>query len=181
MNLAVITAFSPGYRRVAQLATPSHKCLAARLRAAYFELPLPDDGQHNWRKVELILDYLASWHSVLWLDADCIVPHKWELPTPINGQRFFFPMTKVLGELHYWHFAGYYINCTEATLLLARMSALRPDLCHDGLADERALNNALGEQPTWRALAGPMPRGLIHYHGIPHWEKAQKLRAETLA
>src|SRR5205823_14338455 len=108
-----------------QLAIPSHKCLAARRKAQFYELPLPDDGEHNWHKVALIQSYLCTHHAVLWLDADCIVPHKYELPIPVNGQRFFFPMSRACGELHYWCFASYWLNCAESFLLLAKVLELR--------------------------------------------------------
>lgn len=182
MTTAVITAWSPAFNRIAELCVPSHRYLAAKLGAEFVSFSLADDEKHNWTKLALLQQCLASRSWVLWLDADCHVAPAYHLPAPVNGQKFFFPLSieRPRGyppEPHWWHFAAWYHNDPAAFALLARAAALRP-MVHDNLEDQRALNMALGERPDLREKTGALlAKGLTHFHGCPRWEKVQRLKA----
>lgn len=174
MRLAVLTAYSPNFKRVAMLCTPSQKCFAARMQSEFFEMPLPDDGLHQWRKLSLIHDWLTKWHSLLWLDADCIVNHDWKLPRYYGANKFFFPMTRNGAR----HFAALWINSPEAFSLLGALKEIHAD--DPECSVDVALDVVLRER-EFRSFAGRLEPGLVHYAGADIWEKQQKLRCEAMA
>jgi len=169
MNCAVVSAYSQGFRRVAHLCTPSHRCLASRLEAPYFEFGLSDN--YRWRQLELIRDQLSDWHSVLWLDADCIVPAEWMPPRIDSRSKIFLPFTRSGPQL--W--AGLWVNSPEAFNFLRLMRIARA--CDPAQTPGEALSKVFNFELA--AVTGRLDRGLVHYGGLDQWEKQLKLKEQT--
>lgn len=154
---------------------------------------MPEEGTVWLEKVNLIQRWLSDWHAVLWLDADCIVPSTWSLPSYRAGCQYFFPWLK--SEVHgrtAHTFASLWFNCSESFNLLNRMRALgmQADNCQNfgtllhqypRPRDRQALNAALKERLERQDLAGMLDRGLVHFTGSERWEKEAKLKLHTVA
>lgn len=183
MKLAVLTAYSPPFRRIAQLCTPSHEALAARLPdAKFFKLPLPHDGNFHWRKMALVSDWLVNWHAVLWLDADCIVPAGWTIPSYLGNWKFMFAPNVIHNDSGRMrrptHFASLWINSPEAFELLHGSRELRrnaPDI-----ALGTAFNILIQARHSLSICAGWLDLGLVHHAGLDSFQKQERLQLQTV-
>lgn len=140
---------------------------------------MADDGAHAWHKIDFIQDWLSKWHAVLWLDADCIAPASWSLPTHRAGQVYFFPWMKADGVKFPQTFASLWINAPESFALLNAMRSRRL-VCDGPRQDTQALFQSLQAKPERQRMAGVLDRGLIHFQG-DYWDKLRKLNGQSIA